>query len=81
MKITCHMKDEYTLCLNPKDAKFKFYTAFKTRDPRCKKPYDMCLQIGGQLYFILKDGTLVSGYNDFPKSELKKAYDFFNKTA
>ena len=81
MHITDHMGRDYELL--PDYAKSfgprKFYTAYASTDMqrRTEKKYDMILMIGGSICHILSDGTLVLGMNNFPQSELKKAYEFF----
>lgn len=39
------------------------------------KPFDLYFIAGGSRFYILADGTLVNGYNEFPQEELKKIYD------
>jgi hypothetical protein len=77
--ITDYLGDKYALFLNGNDAKGIYYSVFKTRDPRMRsKPYDMCIQVGGQVFFITKDGVEVRGYHPFPQEELKRAYEYLS---
>lgn len=39
------------------------------------KDFDLFFIAGGSRFYILSDGTLVHGYNDFSQEELKKIYD------
>ena len=41
----------------------------------------MKLQAGGTYQYINSDGTLVWGNEEFPKEELKRAYDYFKNRA
>jgi len=76
--ITNHKGDVYKLQADPSE----YYSAHRMgmHERRWSFKFDLCIQIGGLLFCINKDGTLVSGYNEFPKEELKKAYDVLSKT-
>ena len=77
MFITNYLKQNYKICLSPKEAMNDYWTAYKSSGRgKMSFKFDICLQIGGALYWCLFDGTLVNGYNNFDKSELKKAIDY-----
>ena len=46
---------------------------------RISKPYDMELRVGGMRMYILKDGTLVNGYNTFDKEDLAKVFVYLSE--
>ena len=41
--------------------------------------YDMEIRVGGMRMYILKDGTMVSGYETFEKETLARIYKFLKE--